>query len=401
MILVFYMLDMLAARWRIPSVLFLIAVGIATRQAADWSPLPLPDTAPFLPALGLLGLALIVLEGALELRFRPGHGRLATQATASAILGITLFALLAGIAIHQIEGCGWRQALLNAMPFAVISSAIAIPSAARLPLERREFVAFESSLSDILGVLAFNALLAPQRLGVHTLVGMGANALVTLTLSLLVCAGLILLLARTPHKVRFFPLLAGLILTFALGKHYHLSSLLLLLCFGLAFANLGALPQGFARRLLVHSSLEDDTHLLDTLVRETTFLVRTFFFFAFGMSLSIGDILDPAAWGVGGAILSAVYGTRALGLLSSTGAIRRDLLFIAPRGLVSVLLFGSIAASERSPLVGSGALLVVVLGSSALQILAGRDVAESAGVVPLSLIEHMEPPTKAQRKENA
>lgn len=401
MILVFYMLDMLASRWRIPSVLFLIGVGIATRQTAGWADFALPETASFLPALGLLGLALIVLEGSLELRFRHGHGRLAAQAAASATLGILFFALLASVAIHQIEECRWRQALLNAMPFAVISSAIAIPSAARLPLERREFVAFESSLSDILGVLAFNALLVPQRLGLHTLVGMGANALVTLLLSLLVCAGLILLLARTPHKVRFFPLLAGLILTFALGKHFHLSSLLLLLCFGLAFANLGSLPQGFARRLLVHSRLEDDTHLLETLVRETTFLVRTFFFFAFGMSLSIADILDPAAWVVGSIVLAAIYGTRSLGLLSSTGTVRRDLLFIAPRGLVSVLLFGSIATSERSALVGSGTLLLVVLGSSALQILAGRDVAESSGVVPTSLAGHLGPSEGACRKENA
>lgn len=401
MVLVFYMLDMLASRWRIPSVLFLIAIGIATRQLSDWSPLPLPDPAPFLPALGLLGLALIVLEGALELRFRPGHGRLAAQATSSATLGIVFFALLVGIAIHHLEGCGWRQALLNAMPLAVISSAIAIPSAARLPVERREFVAFESSLSDILGVLAFNALLVPHALGLNTLFGMGLNALVTLLLSLVVCAGLILLLARTPHRVRFFPLLAGLILTYALGKHYHLSSLLLLLCFGLAFANLRLLPDGFARRLLVHPRLEDDTHLLDTLVRETTFLVRTLFFFAFGMSLAMADILDPAAWGVGAALLGAIYATRSLALLSSAGTVRRDLLFIAPRGLVSVLLFGAIAASERSTLVGSGALLVVVLGSSALQILAGRDVAESSGVVPPSLAEHLGPSREGHRQEDA
>ena len=401
MVLVFYVLDMLASRWRIPSVLFLIGIGIATRQLSDWSSIQLPDPAPFLPALGLLGLGLIVLEGALELRFRPGHGRLAAQAGASAILGIAFFAIPVGVAIHQIEGCGWRQALLNAMPLAVISSAIAIPSAARLPVERREFVAFESSLSDILGVLAFNALLVPHALGLSTLLGMGANALVTLLLSLVVCFGLIVLLARTPHKVRFFPLLAGLILTYALGKHYHLSSLLLLLCFGLAFANLHLLPEGFARRLLVHPRLEDDTHLLDTLVRETTFLVRTLFFFAFGMSLAVGDILDPLAWGVGGALLAAIYATRSLALLSSTGAVRRDLLFIAPRGLVSVLLFGGIAAADRSSLVGSGALLVVVLGSSTLQILAGREVAESSGVVPPSLAGHFGPYRDEPRKEDS
>lgn len=381
---------MLASRWKVPSVLFLIASGVLAKQVVHTTGMPFPDPSGILPVLGLLGLALIVLEGSLELRIKPGQGILAMRATLSAAFGIALFTLVAGAVLHHYEGSGWRLAFLNAIPLSVISSAIAIPSASRLPAAQRDFVALESSISDIIGVLAFNALLMPHRLGFNTLARMGANAVITLALSLLVCGVLIMILGRTTHKVRFFPLLAGLILSFSLGKHFHLSSLLLLLCFGLVFANLDSLPFGKLRRFLVHPKLDQDAHLLETLVGETTFLARTFFFFLFGYSLVLDDLTASTEWAMGFLLLTTIYATRSITLLATTGGIRRDLLFLAPRGLVSVLLYGAIALDDRSALFGAGALLLVVLGSSFLQVFAGRDVATSAQIaIPPVLADHL------------
>ena len=53
------------------------------------------------------------------------------------------------------SGLSTAAAVLAAIPFAVISSAVAIPSSAGLADRVREFVIYESSLSDILGVLVF------------------------------------------------------------------------------------------------------------------------------------------------------------------------------------------------------------------------------------------------------
>lgn len=394
LVLVFYALDVLASRWRIPSVLFLVAVGIGARFLTDNIGLSLPDIAPALPVLGFLGLGLVVLEGALELKFRAGHTRLAFGAGISAILGIFLFAFVVAFTLRMIGGeTSWRLALLNALPLAIISSAIAIPSAARLPSRQKEFVAFESSFADILGVLVFNALVAPAPLGFGTLARLGGNAALTLGLSLLVCAGLLVILARSTHKVRFFPLLAGLILCYALGKYLHLSSLLLLLCFGLIFANLGLLPDFKGRDLVVTPRTADDAHLLEVLVRETTFVVRTFFFFAFGFTLPLSELANPESWIAGLLVLATIYSTRALALRIATGGIPRALLFLAPRGLVSILLFGAIPLEDRSPLLGSGSLLFVVLGSSLLQVLSGRAVADAAQVPLPSILGGRSPDT--------
>src|SRR5690606_29532233 len=59
-------------------------------------------------------------------------------------------------AFHAIEGAGFKIGLANAIPLAVISSSIAIPTAQHLSARNREFVTYESSLSDIFGVLIFN-----------------------------------------------------------------------------------------------------------------------------------------------------------------------------------------------------------------------------------------------------
>lgn len=380
LILLFYALDMLAGRWRIPSVLFLIASGMATKPIVLSLGVDLPPLHPIVPVLGLLGLALVVLEGSLELRIRREQVGTIARSSASAILGIALFVVLVGLVLKGIDQSGWRIAFLNAVPLAVISSAIAIPSASRLPPGEKEFVSYESSLSDILGVLLFNALVIPMPLGIGTIFRMLGTGVLTLGLSLVVCGLLLIVLAKTPHKVRFFPLLAGLILSYSLGKHFHLSSLLLLLCFGLLFANLDTLSPKPLRSVLVPARFQQDFHLLETLVRETTFLARTFFFFVFGYSLNLAELGADYAWLSGLSLLAAIYLTRGATLYATMRRIPKRLLFLAPRGLVSVLLFGGIAMSDRSNWIGQGALLYVVLGSSLLQIFAGEVVAEPACV---------------------
>src|SRR4029453_11136201 len=68
-------------------------------------------------------------------------------ATLAAFVALFHFALEFDVAL----------AVLAAIPFAVISSAVAIPAARGLAEQPREFVIYESSLSDIVGVLVFYA----------------------------------------------------------------------------------------------------------------------------------------------------------------------------------------------------------------------------------------------------
>jgi cell volume regulation protein A len=69
-------------------------------------------------------------------------------------------------AFQYFENVSFKIALANAIPFAIISSSIAIPSAQNLPGEDKEFITFESSLSDIFGVLFFNFITLNDDVGI-------------------------------------------------------------------------------------------------------------------------------------------------------------------------------------------------------------------------------------------
>ena len=144
----------------IPSVVILIAVGLAAKPVLALFGLNLEGIDAAVPVIGTVGLVLIVLEGALDIELRRDRLRAAAGAFLMAGGGLIvctgLFAWAAVVALPVTP----FQALLLAVPFAVISSAVAIPSSSFLPPRGREFVVYESSLSDILGVLVFFSLLS-------------------------------------------------------------------------------------------------------------------------------------------------------------------------------------------------------------------------------------------------
>jgi potassium/hydrogen antiporter len=105
---------------------------------------------------------------------------------------------------NDISGCGYKLALLNAIPLAVISSAIAIPSARNLSPVNREFITYESSLSDIFGVLLFNFVNINDGLSLHALLNFSGELGLMLFISLISILVLSLLLNNISHHVKFF-----------------------------------------------------------------------------------------------------------------------------------------------------------------------------------------------------
>lgn len=183
LVLLLYLADVLAFRWRIPSVLFMILLGWMASLLAGGAGAEPVSLRPILPTLGLLGLGLVVLDGALELRLERGKGATTLRAAATAILALCSMTLVVGAALRWGEGLPWRSALLGAIPLSIVSSAIAIPSSALLDRHDRDHVAIESSLSDIAGVLLFNAFAAPIPLGGPTFLHLGSTALLTAIVS--------------------------------------------------------------------------------------------------------------------------------------------------------------------------------------------------------------------------
>lgn len=159
-IILSYVFDLFSSKTKLPAVVLLLLLGIGIKQGAIFFGLDVSNYERqmnlVLPFLGTLGLIFIVLEGALELEINGSKKNILLKSFLAAL--IVLF-LTVG-AIWAILFYGFQQdsnlALLNAIPLSVISSAIAIPSVATLNGYEKEFIIYESSFSDILGVMLFN-----------------------------------------------------------------------------------------------------------------------------------------------------------------------------------------------------------------------------------------------------
>ena len=338
MLLAAYLLDILGRRFRLPSVVLLILTGLAMRQALDRTGMRLEYMDEIVPILGTIGLILIVLEGALDLEVSAERRRVIGLAALSSLLGILLCTAAFTLLFAQVLGLAFPVALVAAVPFAVISSAVAIPSAAGLAAAPREFVIYESSFSDILGVLVFYAALASRgSLSTFAVDLFGGGAL-SIAVALVASVALYVLLNKVDGHVRFLPLLSGLVCLYAIGKELHLSPLIFVLVAGLVIGNphlLDAVPR--LKRL--HSVDYDATvREFKGLVAELTFAAKAFFFLLLGYWTDVEHLLrNPLAWAIAAAIVGFIFVSRRLLLRLLRIDDAASLTWIAPRGLLTVL----------------------------------------------------------------
>jgi NhaP-type Na+/H+ or K+/H+ antiporter len=173
--------------------------------------------------------------------------------------------------------------------------------------------------------------------------------------------GMIWLVGNLEGHVKFLPLIFGLVLVYAVAEVMHLSSLLIVLVLGLMLNNPHLLRRmkGLARLESRHYPAE--LLRLKHLTAEATFLARTFFFLLLGYSTELGTLADPRAWGVALLIVVCVFGLRWPLLWLFNSRRPRPLLWAAPRGLITVVLFYSLPAELLPAALPHGALILVVL----------------------------------------
>ena len=372
LLVVSYLLDVFGRWSRLPSVVLLIATGMIARQVLGQFGVEVRFIDQLLPVVGTIGLILIVLEGALDLELRRERALLIAKSSGAAALGFAVTLAVFSTLLHVLLGFEPRVALLAAMPFAVISSAVAIPSAHGLPGATREFVVYESALSDIIGVLVFYAWLgADGSLGqfLEELFGGGGLSLVA---AVLIALLLFFMINRIEGHVRFVPLLAGLMLLYALGKVLHLSPLVLVLVCGLLLNN-PHLLEWSARLKSMHGQGYDKTlGEFKGLVAELTFATKSVFFIMLGYWTDVTHMTDWRAWAIAGAMIAVIYASR-FGILRLLRiADPKHLLWIAPRGLITVLLFLTATDTGTIDDFPFGAVMLVVLATATMTALAHR-----------------------------
>ena len=359
-----YLFDLVASKTKVPSVLLLLLLGIGLRLLVDNLKIRTFNFLSILPTLGTVGLILIVFEGSLELKYDQHKNKIIKSAFFSALSILLGTISVITTIIYQISHHDLYTCIANAIPFSVISSAIAIPSAAALNNKDKEFVIYESSFSDILGIIIFNFTITNHSVNTSAFIGLGLSTFLILLLSAIACVVLLYIMGRLVHHIKFFLIIAILILVYAIGQSYHLSSLVLILSTGLFLNNADTIQNVWFRSIFLYKNLTADLSQLYQLSAESAFILRTFFFVIFGFTMNIGELNNKIVLANGFFILITIYLIRMLFLKIFKKDNLGPILYIAPRGLISILLYFNLPASLKIPEVGTPFLFLVVLGSS-------------------------------------
>ncbi len=376
-----YFFDVASRKLRVPSVVLLIGTGIAVHYIFTTQGWEVPDLTTTVSILGLIGLLLIVLEASLDLKITRAKLPLIIRAflTALVILLATSFTI-AGMFYYLGLTDDFYVAFLNAIPLSVVSSAIMIPSVMHLDEEKKEFLIYESTFSDILGILLFDIVLSIPGAGNEVFKKVSLGLIITLIVSLVVGYVLIFLFENIKSKVKFFLFLSILTTLFILGKLFHLSSLILILIFGLMLENYNLFFKGFLKKFYFPAKIEEVREQFKLITFETAFLIRTFFFVVFGMTIDIFALGHARVIILGTLILTLTYFVRFvnLKLLYHSKSVFPEVL-MAPRGLITVLLYFKIPDMYKIPEFKE-IISFVILGSALLMMiglmLSGRKTTE-------------------------
>lgn len=367
-IILSFFFNLLSKKTNIPSVLMLIVLGIVLKFGLDNTGMDF-DFFPVLEILGIVGLIMIVLEAALELKLEKEKTGPILMALLMATVGLFLSTFIAAeilkYFIPELQA-NTKLAWLYATPLSILSSAIIIPSVSGLRNDKKEFHIYESTFSDILGIMLFYFIegqLDPMVDG-GGVVGFFGKLILTLVISLIAGYAIILLFQNIKSHVKLFLLIAILLLLYSIGKKAHLSPLIIILIFGLAIANMELF---FSGRLRKYLNLKKAMHLYEELhiiTLETAFVVRTFFFVIFGITISLATLADAKVAIISLLIILSIYVIRFVMLRLAIGKDIIPQIYIAPRGLITILLFYAIPTSLQIESFNTGILLFVIIGTS-------------------------------------
>jgi hypothetical protein len=372
-IIISFLFNIVSKKTNVPSVLMLIGLGICIKEfGGDKFNAEVYANLSVLEIIGNVGLVMIVLEAALDLDLKREKIGMILQAFFVGLIALlgSSFAI-AYIIMFSVEGAeDLYKALVYAVPLSIMSSAIIIPSVGGLKGTKKEFMVYESTFSDILGIMFFYFLIGAEKGATASDITLDVvkNIGVTVLVSIILSYALVYIFQKLTSQVKLFLIIAVLMLMYALGKKFHLSSLLIILFFGLVLNNTNIFFRGKLSKLVNKKTVKPIMHDFHILTLESAFVIRTFFFVIFGMFITLGSLIDWKVASISVAIICALYGVRFLVLKL---IVRYDIipqLFIAPRGLITILLFFVIKSKNHAHLqlehFDEGILLFVIIISS-------------------------------------
>lgn len=368
LIIIAYLFDLTAPKTKIPSVILLLSVGWASNQLLQFLNISIPDLSSLLPIFGTIGLILIVLEGSLELELKRENFPLIRKSIIASLIQTVGLSFLLAYAFYYFGDYSYKDSLLNAIPLSIISSSIAIPSVKNITKSSKEFIIYESSLSDIFGVIFFDFIALNDTIDAAAFGSFAVQILVIILISFVATLGLAFLLSKIKNHTKFIPILILLITIYAISKMFHLPALIFILLFGIILGNLDELKNIKWINKAQPEKLNTEVMKFKEIVMEGTFLIRTIFFLLFGFMMNTAEIINEESllWSIG--IVGAIFIFRLIQLLFSKLPLR-PLLMIAPRGLITILLFLAISSEQTIDLVNKPLIIQVIILTSFIMML--------------------------------
>lgn len=363
LLLIGYFFDFTFSKTKIPSVILLLFLGWIIRQITIILEIQIPNLTPVLPLLGTVGLILIVLEGCLELELNKSKIKVIGKSFITALLPLFILSFLLAFLFQYFGNFTFKNSLLNAIPFCIISSAIAIPSVRYLSKSNNEFIIYESSFSDILGILFFNFMALNETISALSFLSFTIQLLIIVPISFFATVGLAFLLSRSKHHIKYAPIILIVILIYAVSKVYHLPGLIFVLLFGIFLGNIDEFKQFSWFNRFDPENLVQEVTKFKNIVSESTFLIRTLFFLLFGYLVEVSEVLnlETMFWSIG--IVAGIFIVRFL-LLKIIRLQVMPLLFVAPRGLITILLFFSILPEQSISIVNKSLIVQIIILTS-------------------------------------
>jgi Kef-type K+ transport system membrane component KefB len=340
--------------------------GLGFRLLADHYNSEVSAPAQLVELLGVVGLIMIVLEAGLDLKLGRDKLKLIRDSFFSALIILLISAALVTIVLYYWLHEPLIHCIVYAVPLSIMSSSIIIPSIHPLSKTKKEFLVYEASFSDILGILVFNYFTAGETLTAASVGLFGLNILLSVLLSLLLSFILFLILTRTRLNIKFFLIFALLILIYAGGKMLHLPSLIIILVFGLMINNRELLKLAVFDRLFPLKQVKELRHFLHAITAESSFLVRTFFFLLFGFSISLSFLRENEVLQVGSLIVLVLFLVRLFYLRIFLRTQVFPETFFIPRGLITIVLFYKIPEKLKLASFNEGILFFVILVTSVI-----------------------------------
>jgi len=368
-IVISYLFSIISNFIKIPSVLLLLAAGIVLRAVSDANNWHIPIPSKAIDFFGVIGTVMIVLEAGLDLKLGRKKIKLISTSFFAAffilILSMTAVSAVLYYWLHEPV----RNCIVYSIPLSIMSSSIVMPSLHHLSENKKEFLVYEASFSDIMGILLFNYFTASEIVSAHAVSGFFLHIVIAIILSVLFSVLLFIILTKTKMSIKFFLVFALLIILYEGGKMLDLPSLIIILVFGLLMNNWHLIKVPKFNALFPEERVNEATHLLHSITAESSFLIRTFFFLIFGYSINLNAIASSNIIAIGSVIVIILLAIRYLYLRFFIKESVYPEVFFIPRGLITVMLFYKIPTSYHPEKLQGGILFFIVIVTGLIMML--------------------------------